>query len=418
MEKVLFIANQFPPMGGSGVQRSVKFVKNLRLFGYEPIVFTRDAKNAHLKDDTLLEDIPKDTKIIRTKAYESQDAKGLFKIPLKILSKLMIPDSAYIWHLKSRKKALQTIKEQNINIIYTTSAPYSDHLLGLYIKKKMPKIKWIVDFRDEWTNNPYTLDKPHYKLRSNIEKNMEKNVLLSADYIIANTPVMKNNFINNNNLKKDNFFVIPNGYDEEDFLGLDCSPPKNDRFTMVYTGALYGRRKIDNLFIALKNLKDKNIIKNNTINLKLVGNFHKDKLQSLINKYSLEKDVSIIGYVPHNECIKHQLSSDVLVLIEGSGVGSDAFYTGKVFEYMNTKRPVLAILPKGVAKDLVIKSKIGDVADTDNIEEIENIIKKYYTDFYNFNLKFEGDMSVIEKFERKKLTKSLAEIFDKARKIT
>ena len=412
MEKVLIIANQFPPMGGSGVQRSVKFVKHLRDFGYEPIVFTRMTDGAKLIDNTLLEDIPKDVKIIRTKAYESSEANGILKIPFKVLSKIMIPDSARLWFEKSKKQALKIIQEEGIKIIYTTSAPYSDHLLGLYIKGKMPNIRWVSDFRDEWTNNPYTLDNPHNPIRTKIEKNMERQVLLKSDALITNTPVMKDNFIKNNNLSKDNFYVIPNGYDEEDFKDMDFTKCVNDKFTMVYTGALYGRRKPDNFFKAIKNLKDKNIVRKNSLKVKLIGNYHKDKLQSQIDSLGLTNEIEIIGYVPHNECIRHQLSSDVLVLIEGSGIGANAFYTGKIFEYMNTKRPVVAILPEGVAKDLVIESKIGLVADTDNISQIEDIISKYYEKWTQNSLNFEPDFNIIEKFERKKLTKDLASIFD------
>lgn len=416
MEKVLIIANQFPPMGGSGVQRSVKFVKHLSKFGYEPIVFTRKTEGAKLIDETLLKDVPENTKIIRTKAYEPSEMDGILKIPFKILSKIMIPDSARIWFEKSKETALNIIKEENIKIIYTTSAPYSDHLLGLYIKRKMPQIKWIADFRDEWTNNPYTLDNPHNKIRTNIEKKLENFVLKEADYLITNTPVMRENFLKISGLSGENFFVIPNGYDEEDFYNMNFDKPKNEKFTMVYTGALYGRRKPDNFFSAIKNLKEKGLIDENKIIVRLIGNYHKDKLQAQIDSLNLTNQIEIIGYVPHNICIEHQLSADALILIEGSGIGANAFYTGKIFEYMNTKRPVIAILPEGVATDLVLESKIGLVANTDDVLEIEKIILQYYEKWIAQKLDFNPDWKTIEKYERKKLTESLANIFDKALK--
>lgn len=414
MEKVLIIANQFPPMGGSGVQRSVKFVKHLSKFGYEPIVFTRKTDGAILLDETLLKDVPQNTKIIRTKAYEPSEMKGILKLPFKVLSKLMIPDSAIFWVMKSKEKAIEIIKNEDIKIIYTTSAPYSDHLLGRYIKRKFPKIKWVADFRDEWTNNPYTLDNPHNKIRTNIEKNMEMSVLKEADYLITNTPVMRENFLKISGLNGENFFVIPNGYDEEDFENMNFERPKNEKFTMVYTGALYGRRKPDNFFSAIKNLKEKNLLDPNKINVKLIGNYHKDKLQSKIDSLNLTNQIEIVGYVPHDICIKNQLLADVLILIEGSGIGANAFYTGKIFEYMNTKRPVLAILPKGVATDLVLESGIGNVANTDSISEIEKIILQYYQKWVQNTLEFSPNWEIIKNYERKKLTQSLAKIFDKA----
>lgn len=414
MIKVLIIANQFPPMGGSGVQRSVKFVKHLRAFGYEPVVFTREVGNMSLKDETLLKDVPEGVKIYRTKPYELPELQGIMRIPGKVLGKFIIPDTAYFWYKNSRKKVLEVIKSEGIDIIYTTSAPYSDHLLGLYIKKKMPNIKWAADFRDEWTNNPYTLDNPYNPIRTKIEKNMEHEVVTMADMLITNTPVMRENFIRNNNLTGENFVFIPNGYDEEDFKGLDVSvKPHNDKLTMVYTGALYGRRKPDVFFQALKELKDEGKIEGSKIMVELIGNYHKDKLQAQIDSYGLTDSFNIVGYVPHNVCIEHQVAADVLVLIEGSGRGANAFYTGKIFEYMNTNRPVLAILPDGCAADLVKESNIGIVANTDDVNKIKENIKIYYDKWCNGSLDFEPDRKVIESFERKKLTERLGEVFDK-----
>lgn len=411
LKKVLIIANQFPPMGGSGVQRSVKFVKHLRAFGYEPVVFTRDIGNMPLKDETLLKDIPEGVKIYRTRPYEAPEAKGIFRIPGKALGKVMIPDTAILWASFSKKKAIEVIKSESIEIIYTTSAPYSDHLLGAYIKDKMPNIKWVADFRDEWTNNPYTLDNPYNPLRTKIEKDMERKVVTKADMCITNTPVMKRNFVTNNSLTNDSFVVIPNGYDIDDFKDMETDKKEaNEKLTFVYTGALYGRRKPDNFFKALQELKEESALDN--FKVKLIGNYHKDKLQAQIDSYGLKENFEIVGYLPHNECIKEQLASDILVLIEGGGRGSDAFYTGKIFEYMNTGRPVLAILPKGAAADLVRESAIGEVADTDSVEQIKEKTKEYYEKWLRGELTFKPNRKVIESFERKKLTERLAKVFD------
>lgn len=414
MKKVLIIANQFPPMGGSGVQRSVKFVKHLRAFGYEPVVFTREVGNMPLKDETLLKDVPAGVKIHRTKSYELPELKGIFRLLGKALGKFIIPDTARFWMEFSKKKVLEIIDNEAINLIYTTSAPYSDHLLGLYIKQKRPDIKWVADFRDEWTNNPYTLDNPYSSLRTNKEKRMEHTVVTTADMLVTNTPVMGENFIKNNNIAGDNLFIIPNGYDIEDFDLVETpKPKKGDKLTMVYTGALYGRRKPDTFFKAISELIIEGKINSNMLLVKLIGNYHIDKLQAQIDSFGLSDCFKIVGYVPHQECIAHQLSADVLVLIEGSGRGSNAFYTGKIFEYMNTNRPVLAILPEGCAKDLVIKSGIGSVADTDSVDEIKHNIKDYYDKWVNNELDFKPNREVIESFERKKLTEELANIFDK-----
>lgn len=414
MKKVLIIANQFPPMGGAGVQRSVKFVKHLRTFGYEPVVFTRDIGNMQLMDETLMADVPEGVKIYRTRPLEAPELKGILRIPGKVLGKLMVPDTAYFWYRNSRKKALEIIRSEGIDLIYTTSAPYSDHLLGLYLRRQCPEVKWAADFRDEWTNNPYILDNPHNPLRTRVEKHMEHCVMTEADLLITNTPVMRANFIRNNGISGDNFEVIPNGYDLEDFAGLDtASAPQNQRFTMVYTGALYGRRKPDLFFQALKELKEEGRIDPAKVSVKLIGNYHNDKLQAQIDSFGLTECFEIVGYVPHNICIRHQIQADVLILIEGSGRGADAFYTGKVFEYMNTNRPVLAVLPKGCAADLVRESRIGTVADADSVSEIKEAAAAYYDSWCQGTLSFDPDRSVIERYERRTLTEALAAAFDR-----
>lgn len=222
MKKALMIAYQFPPMGGSGVQRTIKFVKYMMDFNWEPVVFTRKISKMTLKDETLSKDIPSNVKIIRTNAYDLTEFPSLFGLFGKAIArKILIPDGERLWQNFSKEEAVKVIKEEKIDLIYTTSYPYSDHLLGLYLKKKFPNIPWVVDFRDEWTNNPYLLDNPYNPLRMNIERKMEKRVMEVADYLITNTPIMMKNFVDAYPFTKEKFYVIPNGYDKDDFQGLE-----------------------------------------------------------------------------------------------------------------------------------------------------------------------------------------------------
>ncbi len=413
MKKVLIVANSFPPMGGPGVQRSVKFVKHLRKFGYEPVVLTRKMEHVLVRDDTFLKDIPEGVKVVRTKAFEAEELRGILRIPGKVISRLIIPDGTTIWAHTTKRKAVRLMKQDNIEYLYTTSAPYCSHLLGRYVKKRLPHIKWVADFRDEWTNNPYLLDNPHSPLRMKIEKKMEHSVLVEADALITNTPVMKENFLKNHNLEDKNFYVISNGYDEEDFVGYETKEVHNDKFTMVYTGALYGRRKPDTFFESLRQLIAEGKVDGNKVTVRLMGNYYKDRLQKVIDSFGLTKQIEIIGYVPHDVCIQEQMGCDALVLIEGTGPGANAFYTGKLFEYMNTGKPVLALLPEhGAAADLVHESNIGIVADTDDVVRIKENLLQYYQAWENGTLKFEPNQEVIARYERKKLTQKLAEIFD------
>ena len=413
MKKVLMIACSFPPLGGPGVQRSVKFVKFLRNYGYEPVIFTRECKNETVIDKTLLKDIPEGIKIIRTKDYMYDNLPGIMRIPGKVMTKFMCPDYAAIWWKKVKDEAEKILIAEKINLVYTTSSPYSDHLLGLYLKHKHPEIKWVADFRDEWTTNPYFLEDSLYKYKIKREKKMEAEVLNNADWLITNTPVMLDHFIEGREELREKFSVIPNGYDVDDFQDMNIGETNtNDKMTLTYTGALYGRRKPDTFFAALGELTKEGLIDRDKVSVRLVGNYKEDEINGKINANGLDGIVKIVGLLPHDECIREQLTCDALVLIEGSGKGAEAFYTGKLFEYMNTGRPILAMLPEnGVAADLVRESRVGIVASVDSVSEIKECILKYYREWLSGKIEYCPDYKVIERFDRRKQTEELAKIF-------
>lgn len=417
IDNVLIIAYQFPPMGGSGVQRTSKFVKHLSSFGYEPIVLTRDTKDVDLIDESLLKDIPEDTKIIRTKSFDYSDSSHPISLFSKVLArKVLIPDQARLWEMSLHKEVLEIIRNNKIKVIYSTSYPYSDHLLALYIKKTLgDRIKWVCDFRDEWANNPYTKDNPHSKYRTKREFEMEVEVIEYADKIIANTPVMRKNFIDNHNVNGQralDFITIPNGYDADDFDGIDTSHIKTDKFIITYTGALYGRRKPDYFFQAIEELIKEEKIEKDKLQINFIGNYKKEALYENVSNFGIESCVKIYDYMPHRDALKMLISSNALLLIEGGGVGSDAFYTGKVFEYMYANRPVIAVLPKGCASDIVKETNIGLVSDFDDVEKTKDNVVTLYKMWENDEKYVGQDFELIKTFERSELTRRLADVFD------
>ncbi len=413
-KKVLMIANQFPPMGGSGVQRSSKFAKYLPAFGWEPIVLTRTCQT-DLKDNTLLGDIPEQLKIIRTKAYDLTELKGPLGLLGKVIArKVLIPDGDVLWYRKSKKQALKIIKEHNIRMIYTTSYPYSDHLLGLFIKNQCPEVQWIADFRDEWTKNPYIIDMNYPSYRRKIEKKMEERVVSQCDYFITNTPLMLSNFLRSYPIQKKSY-VIPNGYDEEDFRHLDKSINKSKVLTITYTGSMYGRRKPDNFLKAVSDLIHEGKINSSDLRIQFIGNISKDMKQSIQNKYQLGTSVSFLPYMEHKKSIEKLLESDILLFIIGAGKGAENFYSGKVFEYMNANRPILALVPKhGVAADVIRETNTGIIAETSDVREIKKAALHLYSEWKTDRLTINPDWDKIKRFERKALTKELSAIFDKA----
>ncbi|MBN2853585.1 MAG: glycosyltransferase family 4 protein [Clostridia bacterium] len=402
MKKVLIIADEFPPVGGAGVQRTLKFTKYLQHFKYMPTVFTRDEYDISLKDESLLSEIPFNVEVIRTRPFDFLHQNNL--ISKIIYYKLLIPDGRFLWYFFSRKALLRQVKRVSPDILYSTSFPYSDHLLGLYVKKKMKNIKWVADFRDEWTNNPYF---KYSKFRTSIEKKLEKKILANADSLITNTPYMRDNFIESYPFIKDKIAVIPNGYDQEDYHDMSLNHENNHIFTITYTGSLYGSRKPDSFLQALSSVKDK------LPNMKVVfiGNIKSDQIKKLLSQLNLEDSVEFIPYLPHKECIKKLSSGHVSLLIEGKE--NIPFYTGKLFEYMYVSHPILAVIPEnGAAADLIRETGTGLVCDCEDINAISSALIKLYGDWEKNVASVLRNESEIEKYSRKHLTEKLVDIFN------
>ncbi|MDO8685044.1 MAG: glycosyltransferase [Clostridiales bacterium] len=480
MKKVLFVAYQFPPMGGSGVQRSMKFVKYLPDFDWTPVVLTRKVGQMALMDDSMLKELPADTCIFRTPSWDLTELPSVLSLAGKVVArKILIPDGERLWQFACFNEAKKIIKQNSISLIYTTSYPYSSHLLGLALKKHFQHIPWVADFRDEWTNNPYLIDNPRNFIRTSIERRMEKKVLTGADRLIANTPVMMENFIklyeDAGYESKGKFSCIPNGFDDEDFVGLvavekadpdykksehtgaventkayendryaensencgnainainainagnigyaeitgntkDIGSAANRPFTITYTGAFYGRRQPDVFFSAVSSLIKQGLIPESMIKIKLIGNFKTEKLKAQISKYGLDSVVELLSYMPHRQCLKELIDSDALALIEGKGPGGGAFYTGKIFEYMNTGRPVLGIIPKpGAAAGLLEDTGTGLASDAGDEAGAAANLLALYKSFRDGLPLLKPDLYKIRRFERRSLTRELAELFD------
>ena len=412
MEKVLIIANEFPPMGGAGVQRTTKFVKYLRDFGFEPVVVTKEHV-AELSDWSLLEDIPEDVEINRLKPYDTVNRKGMLRLPMKFLgTRIMSPDSEYFWYLFNRDRVLDLVKRDGIKLIYSTSFPYSSHLLGLYLRRKLPDIKWVADFRDEWTNNPYHRDSIYKRIKFKGEKSMELQVTEGCDYFITNTPLMLENFVADNSSLVGRSTFIPNGYDEEDFQGLDNERDGGDKFVVTYTGSLYGRRNLDEFMDGLKLSLERGKIEKKDLEIRIVGNIYDSVIDSYAAKYGLKGQIKSYGYLPHKESIQMLFNSDIILLVIGKGKGSRNFYTGKIFEYIRADRPVLAIVPEdGVAAQVIREAKTGTVVDPEDIEGVAESLAEYYGQWKQDNMDHMPDWDNIRKYSRKSQTGRLAEIF-------
>lgn len=412
MKKVLMIAHQFPPIGGSGVQRTVKFIKYLPDFGWEGAVFTRRAKTASLTDITLNRDIPGNTVIYRSPAWDMSEWLFPFSLAGKFARrKIFIPDGERLWALFAQKKAIRAAQNGGYEMLYSSSQPFSTHLLAMAIKKACPSLPWVIDLRDEWTNNAFVKAYGYTPSRIKLEAAMERKVFEMADAIVINTPYMRDNSVIDYPELKEKFHVIPNGFDREDFEGLE-PVGRNDRFTLTYTGLIYGNTSPETVFKAVSKLITQNRMKAETIRLRFIGRFKVEQLKKMAIDHGLDDIVETLPYMPHRQSIQNLIQSDAVLLLLGEG--TEAIYTGKLMEYINTGRPILASIPaKGAAASLIADTRTGFVADCKDVETTADHIFAMVENWIQGRALFEPDKSKIAQYERRELTKKLAEIFNR-----
>jgi glycosyltransferase involved in cell wall biosynthesis len=360
MNKVLIVTYYWPPSGGAGVQRWLKFAKYLPEFGWEPIILTVDPKYAAYPviDFSLKDELPSDLVVHTTPATDwfSIYKKDKSKIPAagfannvdntlkgKLLrftrGNLFIPDPRKGWNKYAFKKASELIETEGIKHIITTSPPHSTQLTGLKIKKKYPEIKWIADLRDPWTDIYYYKQFYPTFLSKLIDANYEKQVLKNADKIITVGASLKDTFSLKVKGIENKIEVITNGYDEDDFKGIESvNPPK---LTITYVGTLSDIYPVYGLVIALKKLKQEG----KDFVLRFVGSVS-GKTRQLILSDIPDSSVEFLPYVIHSEAVKYMMTSTLLLLIIPSHHSNKSIITGKLFEYLGTGKPILCLGPE------------------------------------------------------------------------
>jgi glycosyltransferase involved in cell wall biosynthesis len=423
MRKVLFIAYFFPPMGGSGVQRSIKFVKYLADFGFQPIVLTVNPLFTRwIKDKSLLKDIPKETIIYRTFTC---DLNWLYKLLWGLrLNKfvewlqfnLLIPDSEKTWVPFAKKKLQAISANHSIDLAYITGPPFSSMLLGPYLISKY-QIPYVVDFRDEWTNNPYVADRniAHKAVRQNLA--LESSVLENCSGVIYTHPkYMRENFqraypfLNNKNSK-----VIPNGFDEDDFaFSRPAVSKQKSKLRIVYTGTFYGRRQPDILWEALHLLSETSRVNTDKIEVIIIGKNSKSYvLGKYFNNPNIESMVKLCEQVSFGESLIELISADLLLIFIAPGHNSQAEMPGKVFEYLRSYKPILAIVPQdGAASEIIKRSGTGFICDSADVVDIKKTILQVYDAWENGKLSVCPDKIYIRGFNRKAQTGELVSLFN------
>lgn len=408
MRKCLVIAYYFPPMGLSGVQRTLKFVKYLRDYGWEPVVLTTSNQNYYAYDESLFKELEElQIEVLRTND-KSQKKKAFNNLPNYTIQKfgrfflnfLNIPDSKIKWKKFALSTAEKIIKQHNIEVIFATAPPFTDFLIASELSQKY-NIPYIVDYRDSWTDNKFHYFPTPYHRNQSIK--LENQILRTCSKAIVISRNAKEILIKRYKfLSYDDVIIIPHGFDSEDFSQLEHLKPDTNYFTITHSGVFQDDRTPKYFFKAiLKLLNEKPEIKK-FIKIRLVGLMRKSHLK-MIRKYKLEEIVIPVGFVTHKESVNYLLSSDILWLM----LNDDVRTPGKLWEYFGAKKPILATIPDGSMKQLCLQYKASIVVSPKNIDEIKNALSKFYSLWKDGELPI-SDEQFVAQFDRKLLTENLA----------
>ncbi len=422
-KKALIITYYWPPAGGPGVQRWLKFVKYLPDFNMEPIVYIPENPRYPLIDDSLNSEVSSTLTIIKQPINEPYKLADLFskkasktiskgvisekktqsfveKLLLYIRGNFFIPDARKGWIKPSVAFLSEYISKENIETIITTGPPHSLHLIGLKLKEQLG-VKWVADFRDPWTTIGY-----HKQLKLTASskakhKELEKQVLITADQIIVTSFKTKKEFqqITNQPIE-----VITNGYDKESVVDFKT----DSKFTLSHIGSLLSKRNPEILWRVLSDLIAENDSFLKDLQLNFIGFVSDDALHS-IKKYHLSDYVNNIGYVSHKEAIKYQKKSQILLLIEIDSDETTCIIPGKLFEYMVSNRPIVAIGPKDSDVEKIIQeTNTGNYFNYTDYDLLKTTILEHYKAYKNKSLQVHP--IGLQKYSRKSLTEALSKL--------
>lgn len=424
-KKVLIITYYWPPSGGAGVQRWVKFAKYLPKFDIEPIILTVKNGTYPLTDTTLLDEIASDLKVFHAKAFEPYSIFGAFtgkssaqvstpssafahdgtflkKLGIWIRANLFIPDARIGWKPFAFQKAKEIVNELNIDTIITTGPPNSTHLIGYKLKSNDSSLHWIMDMRDPWSKIFYNEELPRTNLASQIDISLEKKCLKLANEVVlvseSMLPIQKKIYARD-------YLVINNGFDHEEFSS-DLPSNEKDVFTIKYIGSMTEPAIPYNLFQALQSL-DKESRKG--LRIEFYGSIN-DRVIDIIKSHNLNDIVHFYGYLPHLEAKKEMRSADLLLLVIPNTHDNELIITGKIFDYIGAQKPIICIGPEnGDAAKLIRELNLGLNFEYEEIEHLKSEIQKFLTSKNRVYSTWDEDLKN-HPFSRYSLTKRLSVI--------
>ena len=425
-KKVLIITYYWPPASGPGVQRFLKMSRYLLAFGWKPMVLTVKNGSYPSRDDSLVDEVPQEIPVFRTRTFEPftlynrltggnknestvgligiQNSKSLTKrLSLFIRANLFLPDARKGWNRFALREAKRIIREQAPEVIVTTGPPHSTHLIGYKLKKHLG-VRWVADMRDPWTNMYFNKMLPKTRLTQKIDKKTEDRIIKNADGITTVSPGLKEEFSD----RSSNIQVIYNGFDPEDLP--EPNPQQTSHFTLSYIGNFKPNQNVKALWQAISRLKDEKEGFGERFRILLTGNIDPGIIQSL-EKFNL-KDITLQkAFLPHKEATRVMNNSNMLLFVVPKAASNKLIITGKLFEYLAVRTPILSIGPSdGDAATIIQEAGRDGMLDYSDQQSMKYLISYYYDQWIkNDQLSFKHAETEQSDFSRRAMAGQLSE---------
>jgi glycosyltransferase involved in cell wall biosynthesis len=402
--RVLVLAYFFPPLGGAGVQRTLKFVRYLQQLGWGATVVSTRSRHYPARDPSLLQEVPAETRVIRTAALPALHWLSLVAHKLglrRLFAYLTWPDGGFGWLPFACVAALRRARRDGPDAIYSSSPPQAGHLAAL-AAHRLTGIPWVADFRDEWAADAFRAEQP--RLLARLSGRVERAITANAARVVVAADYFRLQGLEPDDPRR---VVIVNGVDEAD-VPAGARPP-SDRFVLAYVGTIYGIRDPSPALHALAELTRRGEIDAERVTVRLVGSLWLEGFEPPPGIH-----LETTGYVDHARAVAEMCSASVLLLYVPE---SSLAPSGKLFEYLASGRPVLCLAhPDNLASRLVREWEAGVVADPHDQAEIERALRELWERWTQDGLPDQEEVRrrTLERYSRRAGAERLAEVLDEA----
>lgn len=432
MKTVLVVTYYFPPSGGPGVQRVLKFIKYLPAFGWRPVVLTAQDADYPARDESLLSEIPETTTVYRSAIFEpyrlyrritgkppgapvdvenipqpKQRRSLTESLAAFVRSTFFIPDARAGWFPYAVREAQRIMAHEHIDAIYSSSPPYTAALIARTLHRQT-ELPWVAGFRDPWTGFLSTPER--WFLPRALDCWYEREVFRGASAVeVAWKGIIKDVLGKYPLLPKGKFRHLPNGFDPEDYPSGDF--PRNERFTVTYAGSMYGRRNPATFLKAIEHLVNEGQVEAQKLRLRFVGRFG-GEVRHMLESSSVKECIDIVPYLPHRESILELLKADLLLLVVDETADSEEIVPGKVYEYLGARTPILALAREGAVAELIRETSAGVVRDNQDVAGIKDAFLEHYRNFVYDRPRPQQNTAAVKRYERREVTRQLAALLD------